>query len=83
MNLGLLKKSTETRKVIAQLSLETRHEHSISVPDSTSLNHCVTDKTLQHNFFILLSNLIRSDLSSILLEPKIHYQKGNTFIIYS
>ena len=27
-----------------------RHEHFISVPDSTSLNHCSTDKTLQHLF---------------------------------
>ena len=35
-----------------------RHEHSISVPDSTSLNRCSTDKTLQH-IFILVSSLIK------------------------
>ena len=39
-----------------------RYEHSISVPDSTSLNHCITDKTLQH-LFILLSSLVKSDRS--------------------
>ena len=33
-------------------------EHSISVPDSTSLNHCSTDKMLQH-LFILVSSLIK------------------------
>ena len=35
-----------------------RHEHSISVPDSTSLNHCITDKMLQH-LFILVSSLVK------------------------
>ena len=34
--------------------LGARHEHSISVPDSTSLNHCITDKTLQHIFILIL-----------------------------
>ena len=34
-----------------------RHEHSISVPDSTSLNHCITGETLQH-LFILVSSLV-------------------------
>ena len=45
-----------------------RHEHSISVPDSTSLNHCITDKTLQR-LFIHVSSLIKA-LVSILLVPK-------------
>ena len=35
-----------------------RHEHSISVPDSTSLNHCITDKTLQHLFILILDFFI-------------------------
>ena len=51
-DLGLLKKSTETRKVKGWLLVKlfweswelfsARHEHSISVPDSTSLNHCAS-----------------------------------------
>ena len=35
-----------------------RHAHSISVPDSTSLNHCSTDKILQR-LFIHVSSLIK------------------------
>ena len=53
-DLGLLKKVQK----LERSSLETRHEHSISVPHSTSLNHCITDKTLQH-LFILISSLIK------------------------
>ena len=55
MNLGLLKKVRKQER----LSYETRYEHSISVPDSISLNHCVTDNTLQHNIIILLSSLMK------------------------
>ena len=54
-DLVLLKKVQKQER----LSLETMHKHSISVPDSTSLNHCVTNNTLQHNLFILLSSLIK------------------------
>ena len=36
-DLGLLKKVRKQER----LSLETRHEHSISVPNSTSLNQCL------------------------------------------
>ena len=71
-----------TEIILGKLGLfSVRHEHSISVPDSTSLNHCSTDKTLQH-LFILVSSLIKgvTSLVSILLEPKIHYQKENPFI---
>ena len=59
-----------------------RHEHSISVPDSTSLNHCITDKTLQRLFIHVSSLQGVTALVSILLVPKIHYQKENPFIIY-
>ena len=45
-DLGSLKKVWKQER----LSLETRHEHLISVPNSTSLNHRVTDRTLQHKF---------------------------------
>ena len=65
-DLGLLKKERKQERLMGdfrfwKLFLESwevfsaRHEHSISVPDSTSLNHCITDKTLQH-LFILVSS---------------------------
>ena len=57
-DLGLLKKVRKQEKLRGDFwfwklfwesweLFSTRHEHSISVPDSTSLNHCITDKTLQ------------------------------------
>ena len=44
-NLGLLKKVRKQER----LSLETRHEHSISVPDSTSLSHCLQTRLELHS----------------------------------
>ena len=46
--------------------------------------HYITNKTLQH-FFMLVMKFDQgvTSLVSILLEPKIHYQKENPFIIYS
>ena len=83
-DLGLLKKVQKQERLRGDFrfwklfweswELFSRHEHSISVPDSTSLNHCITDKTLQH-LFILVSSLVKEWL------PKIHYQKENSFII--
>ena len=89
-DLGLLKKVRKQEKLRGDFwfwklfwesweLFSARHEHSISVPDSTSLNHCITDKTLQR-LFIHVSSLIKA-LVSILLVPKIHYQKENPFII--
>ena len=74
-DLGLLKQVWKQER----LSLETRHEHSISVPDSTSLNHYVTNKTLQHNTFIKFE---RGDplMFPYCLEPKIHYPRENTLL---
>ena len=88
-DLGLLKKVRKQEKLRGDSGSEfweswelfsARHELSISVPDSTSLNHCITDKTLQR-LFIHVSSLIKA-LVSILLVQKIHYQKENPFIIY-
>ena len=98
-DLGLLKKVRKQEKLRGDFwfwklfwesweLFSARHEHSISVPDSTSLNHYSTDKMLQHLFIQGVTSLV-----SILLDPKIHYQKENTskihyqkenpFIIYS
>ena len=90
-DLGLLKKVWKQEKLRGDFwfwklfwesweLFSARQEHLISVPDSTSLNHCITDKTLQH-LFIHVSSLIKA-LVSILLVPKIHYQKENPLIIY-
>ena len=90
-DLGLLKKVRKQEKLRGDFwfwklfwesweLFSARHEHSISVPDSTSLNHCITDKTLQR-LFIHVSSLIKA-LVSILLVLKIHYQKENPFIMY-
>ena len=89
-DLGLLKKVWKQEKLRGDFwfwklfwesweLFSARQEHSISVPDSTSLNHCNTDKTLQR-LFIHVSSLIKA-LVSILLVPKIHYQKENPLII--
>ena len=68
-DLGLLKKVRKQERLRGDFRLwklfweswelfSVRHEHSISVPDSTSLNHCNTDKMLQH-LFILVSSLVK------------------------